>query len=230
MELIHSSLREDANLRAYYRLENGVLTVDNGANGYTLTNNNAVADGGGKFGGGADLGNANSNKGLVVVSDLGITTKVISVSMWVKLNTEILSNSWVLFFNQNTTQDWGIEIWYEYNAGTRRLSYRSTQSGIGSNVNTYNISLGTDSWYHLVFTSDGTDQRAYLNGVLVGGPIAIRTSGNNITSATSIGYYYPANNYFASSVIDDVAIFSKALSQAEITELYTEKSNFFLMF
>ena len=220
-ELYTHSLFSDANLVAYYRMESGALTTDSkGAN--TLTNYNTVADGIGKFGGGADFGASNTDKALRVASDLGIgATTNITASIWVKLNTEISTGEYT-FIDKNKAGATGtlIQIYYEYNGGTRRLNFR--RLGSANAAVTYNLTLGTSNWYHLVLTWDGTNMYAYVNGVSVGSAASSGTF--NLTAYAdqlAIGTTNSVDNVrYSSAIIDDVAIFSRALTASEVSQLY----------
>jgi energy-converting hydrogenase Eha subunit B len=78
-------------------------------------------------------------------------------------------------------------------------------------------------------TYDGTNMRGYLNGALVSGPTAASGTGGSAfgSSVTYIGAGHDGGNtaasflHFTSGIIDDAAIFSRALSAAEIATWYT---------
>ncbi len=76
--------------------------------------------------------------------------------------------------------------------------------------------VNTD-WHHLVATYDGQTIKIYVDAVLL---VSKNTSGN-LKSSTSPVYIGSENpiNYFDGSV-DEVAVYSKALSQDEISLLY----------
>lgn len=215
----------NANLKAYYKLNAGALVTDSSGNGYTLTNNNSVAEADGQdsaFGKAADFGVSDFNKSLSIANNLGITTKVISMSCWVKLNAEIASGAWKFIFHQSAEQDWSIGISYEYNGGTRRLNFVSIQAGIGTTPYYHNITLGTSNWYHLAITCDGATVKAYLNGVYLGS-VAARGSGNAVASNFIIGgdgELYPTINNESAAIIDDVAVFNDVLTNAEVLAIY----------
>lgn len=85
--------------------------------------------------------------------------------------------------------------------------------------------INLNTWYHAVFTYDNAELKLYLNGTLVGSAM-----GQNLLSTTSTngicfglssqvdGYYNPFNG-----VIDNAGMWSRALTQCEVTELYTEQ-------
>lgn len=232
MELAKNALVNDADLTAYYKLEN----VNDSEGGFTLTNNNTVVFTGFKYGLGADFGASNTNKSLTVNNAIGTGGAAITLSCWVRLNTEIGSGSYG-FVGISTrgigTTEWiRFQIGYEYNSGTRRLAFSRVRNDITAETGNYTITLGTTDIYHLVMTYDGTNIRGYVNGVLVVTASASGSGGSaNGHTTFSIGAHPSGTNTagevqnFASAIIDDVGVLSSAISGAEVLALYKEKSS-----
>lgn len=223
-ELAGTSLLSDGNLQAYYKFETGALTTDSTANARTLTNNGTVGETTGKYGIAADFGSANSSKYFSKNTALGLTWHgAKSISCWFKISAQIASGTWSIFelFTTNTSGEHGIV--YDYNGGTRRLRWiRYKQVTVESTdaVN-YNITLSTDTWYHIVCTYDGTTMQMYLNGLLVGSASStanasagtgVYTDGVDIGSTGTGGYL--------SGVVDDLAVFNRLLTIEEVETLY----------
>lgn len=211
------SLKNDANLKAYYRMETGALTTDSGVNGYTLTNNNTVGEIAGKFGIAADFGTSNTNKSLTIANSLGITgSSDFGFSFWVKLRAEIGSGTWTfLRLNSGTAGGDTYRVFaYQYNAGTRRIAI-----DVGSASFTYNLTMGTANWYHFVLNKSSTTITLYVNTVSAGtGSFSAITPG---TTGLSLGN---DGSTYASIAMDDVALFNRALTVQEISDLYNEVS------
>jgi len=72
-------------------------------------------------------------------------------------------------------------------------------------------------WTHLVFTHDGTTGHMYSNGVLINSTTAAFSAGNSFDLA--IGNSIQVSRPFGGS-IDDVRIYNRALSAAEVLQLY----------
>src|SRR6478736_10076054 len=89
-ELASTSLINDANLIAYYKAENA--NDSKGSN--TLTNNNTVAFSAAKFNNGFDGGSANTNKSMSIANALSFSGGAYSITLWVKLNTEITASTY----------------------------------------------------------------------------------------------------------------------------------------
>lgn len=225
MELYQGLLLADANLKAYWRMEAGALTTDSSGQSKTLTNVNSVAESvGGKFGGCADLGSANSNKCLYIADNLGLTRHAQSISFWVKLNAEIESSEWHMFSANNTTYKDGLFMQYQYNSGTRRIKVGYGRNGISnSGEYNHNIVLGTN-WHHIVatWTGDAASNgiKLYINNVNVGNATATLGQGSDNNNNVSLGVNHNLNYGFNSCLFDDVAIFDKVLNTTEIGLLY----------
>lgn len=228
IEINNSPLKTSSasNLKAYYRMESGALTTDSSGNSVTLTNNNTVGEGTGTFGGAADFGTANTNKYLSSTNALGIDGGAISISFWVKLNTEISANRYyfvvqrALTAGETKTSYW---IWYNYNAGTRQLNWGRDKNGTAEQLVTVNATLGTSNWYHMALTYDGTTLRGYLNGQSQGSVAASGSGGVTGTSGLFIGSL-DGSSFFTNALIDDVSYFNRALTADEIKELYEGRS------
>lgn len=221
MELINLSLINDANLMGYYRMETGALTTDSSGEGRTLTNNNTVGeDASGKYGYTADFGTTNSNKTLSRADNMNVTGNG-SISMWVKCRTEIGSGAQTLCAISDGTNDQVLYIDYAYNGGTRRLEFHRSKVGVADVSSNYTITLGTDLWYHLVLSYDGSNITGYINGVATT-PQA--SSGNGTAPASTSFTIGGGVNTVASFYIDDVAIFNKALSEAEAQTIFADSS------
>jgi hypothetical protein len=214
----------DVSRKAYYRMESGALTTDTSGNGFTLTNVNTVAEATGKYGGGADGGATNSTKYLWINNNLGIDGGACSISLWVKMNTEIGSGTQTFVSQQNTNTDTSFMITYDYNGGTRRIAFRRYRQGVAADENYYTITLGTSAFQHLVLTYDATNLRGYVNGTLQAGPTAFSGNGTGVTSEhlailTNKGGAGTPSEY-VSAIVDDVAIFNRVLTASEVTSLY----------
>lgn len=78
------------------------------------------------------------------------------------------------------------------------------------------------NWVHVAACYTGTNILVYVNGVLaLNNAISVNTGSNPVSK---IGYS-PGNAYFGSFQIDDLAIYNRALSAAEITGIYTGVCN-----
>jgi hypothetical protein len=86
-------------------------------------------------------------------------------------------------------------------------------------VNAHSNALEPNKWTHVVGTYDGTNMHIYINGAWV-------ASKNNPSSTadfnSSLIFGVDQASYWAGS-IDELYIYNRALSQAEVTQLYNMK-------
>lgn len=112
----------------------------------------------------------------------------------------------------------GAGTWYVWLKNTTTIEYGSQATG-----RTFAISTVNDStWYHLATVHDGTNITLYLNGSSLGTttiPGVPSTAGNSfyIGRFTSGSYYW--NGY-----LDEVALFNRALTSSEVSNIYSNKS------
>lgn len=220
-ELIGTSLFGDANLIAYYRMESGGLTTDSKGS-FTLTNNNSVSEVGGKYGGGASTGTGNTDKSLSSTNTLGIDGGAISISLWAKPNQAIAA-SMALFNQQNdTTHTYYTIQWNDANT----VRWNRGKAGVADEPITASFTPSTATFDHYVLTYDGSNLLGYINGSQVANGTASGNGGNTITNGIAI-FRWIGVGQFASATIDEVAIFSDALTPAEILSIYRDQGGFF---
>ncbi len=104
---------------------------------------------------------------------------------------------------------------YLFQASTQNSQQSIMTSGSQIQVNT---------WYNVVFSFDGQILKQYINGILISSNnlsgFSLNTNGN---SGISIGVSDQANGHWSpfDGKIDDIGIWNRALTQDEITNLYT---------
>jgi hypothetical protein len=80
-------------------------------------------------------------------------------------------------------------------------------------------------WYHMCGTYNGTTMSQYVNGSLIG---SLSNTLNTITSPLIIGAQSPTPVYYFSGDIDEVRIYNRVLSLAEIRTLASPTKRMFL--
>lgn len=238
-QLSTTALANDSGLRAYWTFNSGSLASS--VNGYTLTNQNSVTFPTGKYLEGAALGASNTNKAMNVNSDLSINNKIMSLVCWVKLQSEIGSGGWSILEHVSNTSDCFFALSYEYNSGNRLLNaqmYRIAEGGDTNVKASHSVALGTSSWHHLAAVSDGTNFRLYLDGTQRASATCPSNGNFNIDNRFNVGYnHIPTGaqsgpNAYASAIIDDIAVFNRALTAGEVAQLASDGGNsgFFAIF
>ena len=144
-------------------------------------------------------------------------TSAVSIAIWAKyenLPTELAGGYGPLFDSQ------GDNYVIYADKGNKELRMKVSTSGGAARPGIPQADLISGEWMHIVGVYDGANAMIYLNGVkkgvlpltgnIVAGQVAML--GKNGTTAP-IAYHL--------GLIDNVAIYNKALSQAEIDELYS---------
>ncbi len=218
-ELYSSSLFSDSSLVSYYRME-GNSNDSKGSNNGTDT---AMTYGttNGKFGQGAGF---NGSGYITVGSPSSLNIGQISLSFWLQVGSLAADYvpiskwwsdqaSWVMYIDGSGSSGFHDKIRFHIvtNEATPSWNYKATS----------NDALITGTWYHVVGTYDGSTVKLYLNGQLqtettsVSG--TLRTSSANL----QIGAWGNVNTLPNGSKVDDVAIFSRALTATEVANLYS---------
>ncbi len=218
IELASTSLATDANLEAYYKLEN---TTDSGPNGYTLTNNGTISFAAAKFNNGANCVKTSSQY-LSYASSLGYTGSSYSIVGWVKLASQPANNAYWMFFEaEETTQKSAIFFGYNNNGGTYRLYAGRNKYGVVDNAVTDSYTFTTGTWFHCAVTYDGSNAKVYVNGIYIN---SVASSGNGNaggSNLSTIGFGDIGSSPYSDGMFDDVAFFSRALTASEVALLAT---------
>lgn len=158
------------------------------------------------------FGNANkalrlNNDGITASMALPTVAGARTVSVWALVNSGADAYIW----------NYGNGVFKEgYGLSVQPTSIRNF--GVADDILLNGFTVGAVNWVHVVTTYDGTTARIFHNGVE-------RTSANkNWTTASSdfrLGKYFDGQNVFDGSV-DDLRIYNRALTTAEVVELYNQ--------
>jgi hypothetical protein len=163
---------------------------------------------GGKLGQAAMFNGTTSKIVTATPGPLGAAPR--SMACWFKQNSAVASKMWLGYGIQSYGQS------FEF----------YTSDGVSAQVNTWGSAptFGTYTagvWNHFVVTYDGTTLRGWVNGVkgtdaVVG---ALNTAAGNIHVGSGC-----VGTYNWNGLIDEVGIWNRALTQAEVTQLYNAGS------
>jgi hypothetical protein len=141
----------------------------------------------------------------------------LTVSLWFK--ADVTSGHAALFYiGKNTSVHGELNIILASNI----LYYRLNQSGWTKTV----AFTDTASWHHLACvyaTGNESNSKMYLDGVVVGSDVGSFPSPTDMDFAgdkTIIGAYYSVNGYPFDGKIDEVAVWTSALTSAQINDIY----------
>lgn len=218
IELSSSSLNGDANLQAYYKFSNGASTTDSSGNSKTLTNSSTTNVAGGKFDYGQDL-EASSSQYLYINDGLGIGTGNVTINCWIKPETATAND--VNRVGIVSIYDDTGKVDYRLGIGTTGLFSARHAPNVAWNA-TSQYTLTTGVWYMATLVYDGTSIYLYVDGVLYDSAVVSSTGSGTATTGLKIGRGASptASTFYYDGIIDDVAVFDRALTDAEINELY----------
>ena len=201
------------NLISYWKLDeaSGNAVDSEPTNPNTMVNQNTMPYGAGKINNAANpvkTGNkhlkiANADQtGLDITGDL-------SVSFWIKTSE---TGHYVIFFTDGSSG-----VGYGVGIGVASCSAGKISAFGGQNwfCNASANRIDDNAWHHVVMTISGTTLIVYLDGVSDGG--GTTGSGLSHTGDRKIG---GAVTTSIDALIDEVGIWSRALSASEITSLY----------
>ncbi len=137
-----------------------------------------------------------------------------TISAWVKI-TSFTNNIECVASRIGGTGGWSLEK----NSGTNTLRFYVNIPGDTNGPQTGTLSTGT--WYHIVGTNNGTTSIMYTNGV-AGNTLTIAGPGTLTAKTMKIGMQNNASDASRrfDGVIDDVRLYNRALSAAEVLALY----------
>ncbi len=204
------------NLNAYYELED----VTDFWSTHDMTNNGSTPFSAGKVNNAADFGTSNTTKWLHNGDELGINGGAMSISAWVNVTTQP-SNQTMAFAGVFSGANDVVDILqYTDAGGAKSVQYDHDRTCVATGIISTSTTLTTGTWHHIVGTYDGTQSRLYLDGNLVAGPTNEGGNGSCNASEIGIGALNNGATYKFSGLVDEMGIWSKALSATEIADLY----------
>jgi len=213
------------NLVSYWKFDESSGNAADAHGSNTLTNNNTATFAAGKINNGADLESSSSQSFSIAdgsQSGLDITGDL-SLSMW--LNPESITGTHGLV---SKFVDSG-QMAYRLAFNTTQIFLTVSAAGFIETNAVWTNPLSTGSWQHIVVTYDASAGEAtlYYNGTADTTETGLATSIKNSTATFRIGArssVLDAAELFYDGKIDEVGIWSKTLSGAEVTSLYNSGS------
>ena len=134
-----------------------------------------------------------------------------SVEMW--FNTDSRNGEYLWGLNESSSMAYGVGASVRGSGNSYHLQF------LGSGLIVSAGPVETGRWYHLVFTSDGTTKKAYLDGELKGtGTTTINSAANG--KPFIFGRYGTYNGGYFNGKIAQVRIYSVAMSAAQVKTNY----------
>ena len=176
--------------------------VDSSGNGNDgVVQNGAVLGASGKFGGAVQLDGINDT--VLFSGTTGFDSPEFTASVWINLDRDKINNAMALDASDGSGG---------YQIGTDANGYPMFWLGTvsGSEVLKGLSAVRSGVWTHLAASYDGVKMKFFVNGSVVGEKAVnnAQAYSGDVTIGTLAGY------------VDDVAVFSKALSYMQINDIY----------
>jgi len=180
--------------------------------GSTLTKGNGASwSGSGKFGGALSLnGSSQSLYDTSSPSYLPVGNSSYTQSVWFKPNVVSGGGGLVGWGDYGSSRRTNALRLYENSGGFRHYWWGADLDCTGTQC-----PISTGTWYHVASTWDGTTRKLFVNGELKRSD----TPGANNATAANFHIGKTCCSEFFNGLIDDVAIYTRALSAGEVAEL-----------
>ena len=186
----------------------GTTAADSSGNNNNGTTANTTWSTAGKFGNALSFNGTNAWVTVPDANSLDLTTGM-TLEAWLNPTT---STGWVDAFGKETTDDVVYSIYSSTPANAPTGYIR--KGGVFSQAGTTSP-LALNDWTHLATTYDGANLKFYVNGTLISTTAATGAIDTS-TGVLRIGGNSIFGEYFK-GLIDEVRIYNRALSAAEIT-------------
>ncbi len=158
------------------------------------------------FDGASDYVNCGTNNNLNI-------TGPVTVEAWIYLRTDAPVGNYRSIYQKS------LQIWLRVDPGKIATCYFYQGAGYKSVRLTNTLALNT--WYHVVVTYDNTAAKFYVNGVDDTGTNNVSSGGINSSAASVLISVNSTVNAW-DGLIDEVRVYSQALSATEIQKHYVE--------
>jgi hypothetical protein len=145
-------------------------------------------------------------------SNLNVVNNKFTIAMWLNMNTQAGTERYILGKFNYLNSGYYIFMY----SGENKVSFGFHGGGIVWILKTSDITY--NQWQHIAVTLDGNIMKVYLNGTLNSMRNDVGTVGTDTIDLT-IGGHRPAF-VVGNKFIDEVRIYNRALSDAEIQALY----------
>jgi hypothetical protein len=194
--------------------DNGLVHDESGAgNDGHVYGAQWVADG--KFGGAYHFSLSNFNDRIVIPNGDSLNPDRITVAAWVKATANI--GIYEHFLDKDFYHGYSLSVTADHRG---RLAWETGNGDAGSGTR-----MDDNRWHHVAATFDGRMMRCYVDGVESGQPAKktgpLGKSGWDLCIGNSIVDYGWSELMAYDGLIDEVRIYNRALSAAEIKALAT---------
>lgn len=206
-------IKSGKNLAGYWKFDEGSGTTALDSSGYNRngTVSGATVNQTGQVGKAYSFGGDGDNVNLG--DRYNYTSDNFTYAFWIKLNS--LAAQTVPLYKGR----YEVDGWYANVETTGITRIVTNTSGNATSVSSGAGAITTGTWYHIVGVKNGSSSKIYVNGAEAGsGTLQNPTS----TSDDFLIGSYRAGALPVSGLMDDVRIWNRALSEAEVGDLYND--------
>lgn len=215
------------NLVAYWNMDEndkfGVTFYDKSGFNNHATSTAGVITGIGKLRQAVDFNGTSDRMEVLDDSTLDFGTGPLTMSAWIYMDDAVLTQHASIMEKGDDTEvsgEWVFQVLN--NAASNYINFRS--NGINSFIGVTPVTKG--AWHHVAAVKVGTTMYGYVDGALDG-------SGSNTDTLTNtetlrIGWRSNAYNGYFNGRIDELKIWKRAFSAAEIRDLYNNTKTTFI--
>lgn len=204
----YASCVSNDGLKAWYKLEGGVIDSSGANNGvrYNFTDGYTT----GRFGQALSF-DPTAEQFISVPDDssLNFTTGNYTIEFWMKTNATDNPD----FLGKMAS---GLGWWFYIDTNKVVFDLNDDSNAFATSV----TSINNDTWFYIVGERIGNESNIYVNGVLEDTDDAGLLGDTDNAEPFAIGYVYYGSETYYNGSIDEIRIWNRALSQAEITDLY----------
>ena len=166
--------------------------------------------------------NLNGSTQYVSAPNLDVSGSAITLAAWVRFSS-FPSGIDQRIISKSTGASEADHYWMlsHVGGGQQRLRFRLKTGGTTTTLVATTGDLAANTWYHAAAVYDGSTMRLYLDGGLVGSSSKSGAISTNASVPVNIGRNPPSYGYL-SGAVDDVRIYSEALSGGEILAIMNE--------
>jgi hypothetical protein len=163
--------------------------------------------------------NLDGTDDYVSVGTFDVTGSGLTIVGWIKSDSFVSQSRIISKATSDQEQDhyWMFGV---YNSGGMKLRFRLKTGGTTTTLIAGSGELTAGPWIHVAAVYDGSNMILYKDGGEVGRVAKTGTISTNASTAVNIGRNPVAGYYFRGS-IDDLAIYQRGLTPAEIQSLYS---------
>ncbi len=147
-------------------------------------------------------------------SDPTVGLSEVTVSAWIKFNNEGWSKNIIGAWNHDS--DMSTLLF----TGSSDSAYWRIRTATNTRTVYSSIAVQDDNWHHVVGWYNGSIMRLFVDGKEEGSPVAITGKILPSTYDYEMARYDQNDNTIPNGLIDDVRIYSYALTEGEINNVY----------